>query len=103
MLVRLVAASFHRLAALVESRFLVDLIRVAMKILDVGRYLRSLGVAPGAGANAVARVHGASALCRKVCPPSATAGSRTFGQPLTMGVGAVQSAEISTVAEFQCW
>ena len=35
MLVRLVAASFHRLAALVESRFLVDLVRVAMKIFDV--------------------------------------------------------------------
>src|SRR5215204_3572022 len=98
MLVRLVAASFHRLAALVESRFLVDLVRVAMKIFDVSCDLRSPGVG-GTGANAVARVHRASTLRRKICPPSAPAGSRTFGQPLAMGVGAVQSAEISTVAD----
>src|SRR5215207_886702 len=67
MLVRLVAASFHRLAALVESRFLVDLVRVAMKIFDVSCDLRSPGVAPRAGANAVARVHRASTLRRKIC------------------------------------
>src|SRR5215216_940845 len=75
MLVRLVAASFHRLAALVESRFLVDLVRVAMKIFDVSCDLRSPGVGPRAGANAVARVHRASTLRRKICPPSAPAGS----------------------------
>ena len=75
---------------------------VTMKMRKILRDHFAVGVVPGTGADAVARVHGRLAgprLRTEVSMPRAISGAGGSCQRLAMCVGAGQSAEVASVAD----
>ena len=93
--VGLVATAVDHVARLVQRGRLGDAVGVRMQRGDVVRDLLALLVVPRAAADPVPRVH---AACREIGVPGLFAAARRLGQRLAMRVGALQPAEIGTVA-----
>src|SRR4051794_31145969 len=91
-----IGSTLHRHASLIECCLLVDLVLIAVKIHDIGGNLHSLGVEPGAIANAVFGVCPSASLCGKICVPSLARGTSGLGEGLAVSVSALQTPEIAT-------
>ncbi len=75
---------------------------VAEQLAEVGGDAHTVGVVPGALADAVPCVDGggvSGGLCREKSAPSAVARVHSFGQFLAMGVRPGQTAEVGTVTD----
>src|SRR5262245_45380615 len=101
-LVGIIAAAVDLVAVLVERGLLVDVVVVAVQVIDIFRNRHALGVAPGAVADAVARVHalrGADADRAQIGAPGAVAGACRLSELLAVRVGAGEAAEVGTISD----
>src|SRR5215204_3858235 len=96
--VRRVAAAVDHLALFAERRVLAEIIRRTMKVGDVFRDHRALGVLPRTASDAVLRIHRIRTLCGEVRLPSFAARTGSLRQSLALTVGAFEPAQIAAFA-----
>src|SRR6266850_173520 len=95
--VRRVAASVDHLALLGQGRLLADVV-LAVQLGHVLRDHGSLGVLPGAAADAVARVDGAGALRAEIRVPGLAARARRLRKQLALLVRACETTEVCALS-----
>ncbi len=91
-----IATAVDLLSLLGQRRLLGDVVAGAVELGETLGDDGALGVPPGAGADAVARVDGAGALRAEVCVPGLAARSRCLREHLTVLVRAGEAAEVPT-------
>jgi hypothetical protein len=96
--IRAVAPAIDDAALFVELGLLGQVVGIGMQMVDIRRYLHAFRVVPRTRADAITRVDAAAASRREVGAPVLVAGADCSGQFPAMRIGAIEAAEVGTIA-----